>query len=142
MATINGREFSWASVELRRDGGAPMVGFTSIKYPYTIERAHVFGAARRPLGMTRGKFTPGDGSITMLESEFRSIASVEGWCDVEYTLVVQYAEPGLPTYTDTITGVRFGGADPGAEEGTDGLKREIPFKFLAVTHNGASPIGA
>lgn len=142
MAQINGKEFSWASIELRMDGAAPMVGFTAIKYPWTVERSHVFGAYRKPLGMTRGKFTPGDASITMNESEFRVLSSTAGWCDVVRTIVVQYAEPGLPTYTDTIVGVRFTGADPGGEEGSEGLKREVSFKFMDIKLNGVSPINA
>lgn len=140
MAKINGKEFSWASVEMRMDGEAPMVGFTAIKYPWKVERSHVFGASRKALGMTRGKLVPDDGSLTMLESEYRLLSSQPGWCDVVRTIVVQYAEDGLPTYTDTIVGVRFTGADAGAEEGTDGLKREVSFKFMDIKLNGASPI--
>ena len=142
MALINGKEFSWASIEARMDGGAPMIGFTAIKYPWKVERNHVFGARRKPLGMTRGKLMPDDGSITMNESEYRLLSSTTGWCDTVRTIIVQYAEEGLPTYTDTIIGVRFTGADAGAEEGTDGLKREVSFKFMDIKLNGASPIGA
>ena len=139
-ANINDKPFSWASVEMRSSKLGLVIGFTAIKYPWKVEREPVRGASRKVLGYTRGKLVPGDGSLTMLEAEYRKLASQPGWCDGESELIVQYSEPGMPTYTDTVKGVLFDGADSGGEEGTDGLKREVSFKFKDILLNGVSPI--
>ena len=76
MATINDREYDWSSIEVRTDGGAPLVAFTAISYDWTVERALVEGAGRKPLGMTRGRFKPGSGSITSGSGD----AVAGGWC--------------------------------------------------------------
>ena len=135
---INGREFSWASIELRLDGAAPMVGFTAIKYSDKIEEEQPRGASRQPLGRTRGKYSVEDCSLTMLEGEFRQLVATlgDGWGDGTHTIVVQYADTGMTTATDTLEGVRFLGVDGGAEEGTEGLKREVSFSALKIKRDG------
>jgi hypothetical protein len=140
MATINDREYDWSSIEVRTDGGAPLVAFTAISYDWTVERALVEGAGRKPLGMTRGRFKPGSGSITFFRSAYDEVASVAGWCDTDRTIVVQYTDPVLGTKTETLKGVRFGGGKGGGENGTDPLSVEVPFMYTSILINGVSPI--
>ena len=140
MPTINDREYDWSSIEVRTDGGPPLVKITAISYEWTVERALVEGAGRKPLGMTKGRFKPGNGSITFHRSEYDQLASTAGWCDTVRTIVVQYADDVLGTSTETVKGVRFGGGKGGAEQGTDPLTVEVPFMFVDLLINGVSPI--
>ena len=137
---INGREYSWASIEIRTDGEAPIVGCVAIKYGDGVEEGMVYGASRQPIGRTRGKYKPEDSSVTLLESAFRQVSSVPGWMDRIRTITVQYSEPGMPTHTDVIEGARFLGAEGGGEEGTDALKREVKMSFLKLKRNGVYAI--
>lgn len=141
MATINDREYDWSCIEVRTDGEQPLVKFTAISYEWTVERALVEGAGRKPLGMTRGRFKPGNGSITFLRSEYDSLASTAGWCDTVRTVVVQYSDSVIGTSKEVLTGVRFGGGKGGGENGTDPLSVEVPFMYTGITINGVSPIG-
>lgn len=140
MATIQDREYDWGAIEVRTDGEEPLVGFTAISYEWTVERALVEGAGRKPLGMTRGRFKPGNGSITFLRSKYDALASTAGWCDTVRTIVVQYTDSVLGTKKEVITGVRFGGGKGGGSLGTDPLSVEVPFMFTGITINGVSPI--
>lgn len=140
MAFVNGKEYSWVSMEFRANGSAAILGFTKISYPWKVDAAVVRGAGRKALGTTRGRLMTEDGSITLLESDYRELSSVPGWCDRTGELIVSYAEPGLPTLVDTIRGVRFTGADAGGEEGNEALKREVGFIFTDVLLDGVSPI--
>ena len=142
MATVNGKEYSWVSMELRVGSSAAIVGFTAIKYPWKVDHSKVMGTGRKALGMTRGRLMTDSGSLTLLESEYLNLSSTPGWCDQTTEVIVSYAEPGLPTIVDTIRGVRFTGADAGAEEGADALKREVSFEFTDVLLNGVSPIAS
>lgn len=136
---VNGREFSFASLEVLLDGVTKVASFKSVKYPVKAEEGMVYDAAGRPVGRTRGKVTLDDGSISILHSQWRdNIASVQGWLFKTWTLVVTYSDFGMPTHTDTLKGVRFKGADPGGEEGVDGLYIEIPFSYLDVLLDGVS----
>jgi hypothetical protein len=140
MPTINDREYDWSSIEVRSDGGPPLLKITAISFDWTVERSLVEGAGRKPLGMTKGRFKPGNGSITFHRSEYDSLASTAGWCDEVRTIVVQYTDDVLGTKTEALTGVRFGGGKGGGENGTDALTVEVPFMFTGLLINGVSPI--
>jgi hypothetical protein len=140
MARVNDIEYSWVSCAFYIGDGAAVVEVTAIKYPWKVDSSQVMGASRKPLGTTRGRLMPEEGSLTLLESGYRQLSSQPGWCDKVTQIVVSYAENGKPTVTDTLIGVRFKGADGGAEEGSDALKREVSFSFNDLLLNGVSPI--
>jgi len=140
MAQVNGKEYSWVSCEVRIGDSAAIIEITAIKYPWKVDASKVMGGGRKALGMTRGRLVTESGSVTLLESGYRELASQPGWCDKTTEIIVSYAEPGLPTVVDSVRGVRFVGADAGAEEGADALKREVSFEFTDILLNGVSPI--
>lgn len=135
---VHGRHFSFSSIGLQLDTEAPILGFKAIKYPFKVEEAIVYGAGSQIIGRTRGKVTMDDGSLTVTEKQYRQITQTPGWLFKTYTLVVQYADFGQAIQTDTLVGLRFKGADPGGEEGTDALMRELPFSLLDLLLNGVS----
>lgn len=140
MATINNREYDWSSIEVRTDGDEPLVAINAITFSWTVERTMVQGAGRRPLGMTRGRFVPGDASITFHRSAYDSLAASPGWCDRDRVIVIQYTDSVLGTRREVLSGVRFSGAQGGGEQGTDALTVQVNFQFRGLTINGASPI--
>ena len=139
-ALINGKFKSYASMEIRRNGGPP-IQVKSAKYSYKISETIVKGR-RGPRGRTRGQLELEEGTLTLYEADYRELATA-GWLDAIHTLTVTYAEgDDQPVDTDTLEGVRFlGDGGSGAEEGTDAIEHAIPFSFLGIKINGVSPIG-
>lgn len=140
MAIVKADECDFFSLELRRDGGAPMVGFTKIAYPWDVEREHVRGASPVPLGMTDGRLAPGDGSLTANLGTYASLSSQPAWCRDPHVLTLVYSRRGLPQHRVVLRGVRFGGSDESDEEGAEALKREVKFKFERIFLNGFCPL--
>lgn len=137
---LNTPQASWASIEVRTDGEAPIVGILAVKYSDGIEETIVHAGRRQPIGRTRGKYKVDEVSITLLEWAARAITSQAGWMDRIRTIVVQYSEEGADTHTDVIEGVRFLGVDGGGEEGVDALKREIKCSALKIKRDGVYAI--
>lgn len=140
MAIVKADECDFFSLELRKDGGAPIVGFTKIAYPWDVERELVRGASPVPLGMTDGRLAPGDGSLTATLGTYATLSSSPAWCRDSHTLTCVYSRRGLPQHRVVLVGVRFGGADESDEEGADALKREVKFKFQRIFINGFCPL--
>lgn len=138
-ALINGKFYGYASMEVRRDGGAP-VEAKAAKYSYKLEEGMVMGR-HGPRGRTAGRLTFEEGSLTLYEAEYRELATA-GWLDATHTITVTYSEgDGQPVHTDTLQGVRFlGDGGSGAEEGVDAIEHAIPFSMLGILVNGASPV--
>lgn len=139
-ALINGKFKSYASMEVRVDGGPPIQA-KGIKYGYKVSETIVKGR-RGPRGRTRGQLEFEEGTLTLYEADYRDLATA-GWLDRIHTITVTYAEgDDQPVDTDTLEGVRFlGDGNSGAEEGTDAIEHAIPFSMLNVKTNGVSPIG-
>lgn len=137
---LNTPQLSWASIEVRADGEAPIVGIVSVKYSDQVEETIVHAGRRQPIGRTRGKYSVAEVSLTLLEYAARAITSQAGWMDRIRTIVVQYGEEGAETHTDVIEGVRFLSVDGGGEEGTDPLKREIKCSALKIKRDGVYAI--
>lgn len=138
-ALIKGKFYSYASMEVRRDGGA-VIEAKGIQYGYKLEEGKVMGR-RGPRGRTRGRLTLEDGTLTVYEADYRELATA-GWLDATHTITVTYSEgDDQPVHTDTLQGVRFlGDGNSGAEEGVDAIEHAIPFSFIGILVNGASPI--
>lgn len=139
MATVDANECDFYNLELRRNGAAPLVGFTKIAVPWEIENAHVMGNRRVPLGTTEGRLKPGDGSLTVLMGAYADLVSDPQWCRAKHGLVLQYAKGGAAVVNVSLRGVKFKGGDDGAEESADPIKRELKFTFERIFINGFCP---
>jgi hypothetical protein len=72
MATlINGESVSWAQIQLSILG-APITGFTSVKYTSKREKVNVYGAGSKPVSRGYGRYEY-EGSITFLAEEWKNI---------------------------------------------------------------------
>lgn len=140
MTTVNVDECDFFSLELRVDGAAPLVGFTKISHPWEIERAHVTGNSRVPLGTTPGRLTPQDGAVTVRLGTYKSLAQRRAWAQQKYTFALVYALQGAVQHKVLLKGVMFKGADDSAEEGGEALARELKFTFERIFLDGYCPL--
>jgi hypothetical protein len=140
MGSVNANECDFFSLEARLSGAAPLVGFTKIAYPWEIERAHVTGNSRVPLGTTGGRLTPQDSSVTVRLGTYNTITQRRAWAAEKYTLALVYALKGQVQHKVTLKGVMFKGADESAEEGADPLARELKFTYERIFINGFCPL--
>lgn len=136
--TVNDIEYSWGSITLKING-KEITGFKAISYSDAVEREAVYGAGRHKLGMTRGKYTTEQGSITAYLKQEREIINDlgDGWADYgPFEVEVRYAEPGEDTHIDIVEGCRFAGTSGGGEEGASPLEREMKFDYMRVKRDG------
>lgn len=135
--TVNDVEYSWGSITLKING-VELIGYKAISYADGIEREAVYGARRHKIGMTRGKITTEQGSVTMYLKQHRELLDTlgDGWGDVRFDAEVRYAEPGMPTRVDIVEGCKFAGNPEGGEEGASALEREVKFDFMRISRDG------
>lgn len=136
--TVNDIEFSWGDITLRQ-GGIEITGFKAVSYSDAVEREAVYGAGRHKLGMTRGKYTTEQGSLTVYLKQEREIIAArgDGWADGDpFEIEVRYAAPGQDTHIDIVEGCRWAGTGGGGEEGSSPLEREMKFDFMRIKRDG------
>lgn len=136
--TVNDIEYSWGSITAKING-KEITGFKAISYSDAVEREAVYGAGRHKLGMTRGKYTTEQGSLTAYLKQEREIINDlgDGWADYgPFEVEVRYAEPGEDTHIDIVEGCRFAGTSGGGEEGASPLEREMKFDYMRVKRDG------
>lgn len=137
--TVNNIEYSWGSITVKVRG-KELTGFKSIGYADSVEREAVYGAGRHKLGMTRGKYTTEQGTLTCYLKQEREILAElgNGWADADpFEIEVRYAEPGQSTHVDIVEGCRWAGTGGGGEEGSAPLERELKFDFMQIKRDGA-----
>jgi hypothetical protein len=141
---INGVRHDWSSIEfaVQLPNGAPIVivGVKSINYKFEKKGTLVYGTGPKPVGITRGVFTP-DGDVEMYLDEFSLLVAQlgPGFADVPVTARVSYSE-GERTYTDTLIGARIAGVEASQSQGADPLTRKLPLTMLDILYNGASAV--
>lgn len=141
---INGVRHDWSSIEfsVQLPSGAPIVivGLKSINYKFEKKGTHVYGTGPKPIGITRGVFTP-DGDVEMYLDEFSTLVDQlgAGFADVPVTAKISYSE-GARTYTDTLIGARIAGVEASQSQGADPLTRKLPLTMLDILYNGKSAV--
>lgn len=140
MTTVNANECDFFSLEARVDSGPPLVGFTKIAYPWEIDRSHVTGNSRVPLGTTTGRLSPQDSSVTVRMGTYNAITQRRAWAAQKYTFALVYSLKGQVQHKVTLKGVMFKGSDESAEEGPDPLARELKYTYERIFINGFCPL--
>lgn len=128
---------------------APFVGITALDYEQKRERKLVHASRKdgTPLGMTNGKYSVGNLSITMLRSSYQRLIEIltplglGSYGDARFPIIAQYSEPlatlsGVLPITVAITGCRIVGEKDGYQEGIDELVTQVDLMALAMTRNG------
>ena len=136
---INGLQYSWTSVQLTAFAQAP-TDFDAIKFSDSIDgRERVYGAGPLPRGHVRGKYKPGDGSVTFLKSGWAHFLSTmpTGYGEILTDIVIQYSEnAGADIHTVVLEECQIGGVDESESEGTDPSKVEVALHFNRISRDG------
>ena len=140
---INGFTHSWASTKITIDG-EQYVGMSKIAWGHAIEEGMVRGQGGKPLGRTRGQYTPEAVSITMRKSSAQVLknnlaAKSSGgrtFGAVTFPIVVQYLEPDDTQITVELNQCRVLKVASANEQGTDPTADDIEISCLEVVENG------
>lgn len=133
---INGRRYSFASIDFRMKGIA-VVGVKEITYSDKLEPAKVKGTKAQPLGRTLGDYEP-EASVTMYREEFDELVAQlgDGYGGIAFDLVCHYADEGAPTSTDEVRGCRIKSVENQHSQGTDGLEVKLELDCMYILRNG------
>jgi len=127
-------------------GGASeqYVGLSKISWEHSIEEGLVRGQGGKPLGRTRGQYTPGAVAITMRKSSAMALKnklaakSSDGKTFGEpiVPLVVQYLEPDDTPITVELNQCRLLKSSTANERGPDGAAEDLEFSTMEIVENG------
>lgn len=124
---INGRRFSYASIELAMAIGATKAGIfvdvEEITYSESLEIGFKDGTARIPVGHTSGKWVPQEASLVMGKGEWNKLVTQvgPGWLGINLIATVAYADIGELLAVDTVFAV-ITGAENAHTSTPDALK--------------------
>lgn len=139
----NGNEFSWPSYRLEIDG-EKITDIKGVKFSEEVEGADpVYGASPVPRGRVRGRYKPGDASVTFYRSGWDAFLAAAGtnYSARRFTLVHQWDEDG-DVSSVKLEDCRIIGSDHSAEEGTDASEIEVKFTFLRCLQNGTELVAS
>lgn len=142
---VNGNVLSRASCTLKMNG-EPFYAWQTIEFGDKRERAYAYGANRayKPLGKTKGKYTPDPLVIGFLEhasdSVLSSLASLApdgvsvGEPSVLWALSID--EPGVASVLIEVEGCTLAEASASVEETADGIVEKLTWMPMGVKRNG------
>jgi len=137
---INGHRYSYASIELDRNG-KKFYGHKEISYSQDLEPGEVRGAHAQLLGRTKGELKA-EGSLTTYLEEWQELLDSlgDGYMEQAFDITVSYAEDGRPTVTDKLRGCRIKKVEESHSQGTDGLTMKIDLHILWIEYGGRKPL--
>lgn len=136
---VNGFEWSFASIELKVNG-TRYFGATGINYDDSLTPGRVIGTSTVPLGSTAGTWD-GSGSLEMNRRDAQALIDElgDGYGRVIFSIVVQYAEEGMPVITDELPAVRIQKAGNSNSQGSDASKMSFDlFLLMPIKRNGSA----
>ena len=143
---INGRRFSYASVEvalLKPDGSSEIfIDVDSIDYSEQLNISFMRGTGQAPIGWTAGEYEAGDLTLSIAKSHFQTgiVEGIgEGWLGANLQVTVKYADEGEPTCSDVLT-TRISGAADAPAVGPDPLAVKMTCKCMQISRNGINPL--
>lgn len=133
----NGNEFSWPSYKVKARGGE-ITAIKGVKWDHEVEGVDpVYGTGMKPRGRTRGRYKPGEASITFYLSGWKQFLELmpNGYTNERFDIVESYVE-GSDVHTVVIEDCRILGGGSSSEEGTDPMEREEKMSFMRVIEDG------
>lgn len=133
----NGNEFSWPSYKIKV-AGEEITAIKGVSWDHEIEGAdHVYGTGQKPRGRTRGRYKPGDSSITFYLSGWKQFLALQpnGFGATRFDIVESYVE-GSDVHTVVLEDCKILGGGGKSEEGTDPMEREVKFSFMRAIEDG------
>lgn len=143
LRRVNDTILSWNSGLVKIDSD-PFEGILEIDYEQTRERKVVYGLRRdgTPLGKTSGKYSVKNVMLKMLRdsadalTDYLTAQGLGSYGDAEFSIQVEYAEPGSIPIIVVIDGCTIDGEKDGNTEGTDESTTEFTIGALTLTKNG------
>lgn len=133
---VNGVRHSFASIELKLDVQI-FIGFKSINYSRTRNRALVRGNHPDPIAKTRGENEySGDVELYLAEWNLFQSQLGAGYGDKFFQVLVTYTENGFDTIQDVINGCTIDSLEASQGQGPDPLVRKFDLKPLKILFNG------
>lgn len=135
---INGREVSYASIELDVDGDIyPLI--KAINYKEAGEAPKVRGTGRKPQGRTIGYSDP-SGDIEIYRKDWKRLLKkltgdgAYGFMERSHTISVTYSEESDPenTTTDKLAGVVFMSPDSSNAESSDASTLKLELSIMEI----------
>lgn len=137
---VNGNRFDWSSVEIKFQGEI-ITGVKDVSYSHTLEPTKVYGTNAQPIGRTRGVYSA-DGSVTLYKSESKVLRQLlagggtNGYGEVSFDIIVNYAENGEDPIVDELIGCRIKGEESSHSQGADPLEEKITLDIMFVRRDG------
>jgi hypothetical protein len=142
---INGRRFSFASIEITLTGPTGPEVFADIdeiSYSEDLEFEFRRGTSKIPLGSTSGVWTPQEGSMSMGKSTASQFLAQlgPGWLGINLLILIAFQDEGEPLCTDALT-VRLKGPEDTHATGPEALKQVIKFMpVIPIVRNGVPSV--
>lgn len=143
MATyplINGVRYDFSSIEVVLDPiGRKTIGVQALSYKNALKPGIVRGTSARKNGRTRGQHEP-DASITMYKEEADALIDElgDGYGEVPFDIVVNFADEGQPLSTTVIVGARIVDDGEDFKEGSDALMTKFDLDVMDILKNNKS----
>lgn len=142
---INGFQHSWSSTKCKIDG-EHYAGLTKISWDEAIEEGMARGWGPKPRGRTRGRYVPGQVSITMAKSSAQALKKAlaqkskggKAYGTVVFPITLQYLEPDDTPITVEFRDCRILTASTANEEGADAAMEDLTISTMEILENGLS----
>lgn len=138
MALINGKGYSFTSLQLSLLGNTLVVGFRGIEYRTTQAKQNVHGAGGSPVERTHGQKNY-EGSITLTVKEVKRIREAAGkrsLVDIPpFPVTVTYANGEDAATVDLLQYVEFTEDAITSADGDTSIDVDIPLVIGAIIYN-------
>lgn len=142
---INGRRYSFSSIELAIKAGATaqeiVTDVEDISYNESLVIAYKQGTSRVPLGSTAGVWEAQEGSLLLGKSSVTNLIQTigPGWMGINAVILASYFDIGEVLTVDTIVCRLFTGIEDAHSYSPDALKQSVKFMPLTpILRNGIS----
>ncbi|MDR0829845.1 MAG: hypothetical protein LBN95_07020 [Prevotellaceae bacterium] len=134
MATINGKQYEWADIDIVV-GGMHVSTQQAISYKRAIEKTAIYGKGRQPIAIQKGNASY-EGKISLLQGELEAMeiaatAAGSDLLEISFDIVVGYIDDATVSY-DYIRGAQFTEYEKGMSQGDANMVIELPFTALGI----------
>lgn len=139
---VNRHAYSFVSIETTIDVvGSKTVGIQAIDYKASLKPGAVYGSSARKNGRTLGKYEP-SASMTLykLDADELIDALGDGYGEISFNIVANFAENGQPISTVEIIGCRIAEWSESNKEGDEPTMTKFDLDVMDILVNGNSMV--
>ncbi len=144
---INGKRYSWASVESKHDG-INYTGIKSISYKQSLKSEKVLGHGIYPIGRTAGEYEAEAEvewliqDLMVLRKALAAKAPNASYAFQEFETLVQYDNGVDPVHTVKLVRCRFEDEDANPAQGGDATTEKIKLSVMWIEKDGLRMVSA